>query len=93
MSHVVISPQAESELLDIWLYIAKDRLLTADRFLDKLHDRIVSIAEAPLAGRPRPELRPDLRSVPVNNILILYRPIADGIEVVRVLVTVHALTR
>jgi toxin ParE1/3/4 len=36
-------------------------------------------------GRERPDLRAGLRSFTVGSYLIIYRPLADGIEVVRVL--------
>lgn len=43
------------------------------------------LAEYPYSGTARPELQPGLRSRPVGNYVIFYRPQADGIEVVRVL--------
>lgn len=39
----------------------------------------------PESGRKRPDLAPDLRSLPVGNQVIFYRPIPDGIQVIRVL--------
>jgi toxin ParE1/3/4 len=39
----------------------------------------------PLIGRARPELAADLRSFPVGNYVLFYRPIADGVELVRAL--------
>ena len=36
-------------------------------------------------GRLRDELAPFLRSFPVKNYLIFYRPIDEGIEIVRIL--------
>ena len=38
-----------------------------------------------MMGRARPELAADLRSFPVGNYIIFYRPIEDGVEIVRVL--------
>ena len=35
-------------------------------------------------GRRRDELLPTLRSFPVDDYLIFYRPIVEGIEVVRI---------
>jgi toxin ParE1/3/4 len=43
------------------------------------------IAESPYIGREREELAPGIRSFPAGRYLIFYRPIADGIEIVRVL--------
>jgi toxin ParE1/3/4 len=36
-------------------------------------------------GKQRSELAPLLRSFPVKNYLIFYRPIDEGIEIVRIL--------
>ena len=36
-------------------------------------------------GRNRPDLAPELRSFPVDNYIIFYRPISEGIQVIRVL--------
>ena len=43
------------------------------------------VAGQPLLGRLCPELAPNLRSFPVGNYVIFYRPIDNGIEVARVL--------
>lgn len=82
-----ISAQAEDDLLEIWDYIARDSDRTADRFLDRLHEKFGALARNPHTGRARPELRADLRSFPYGAYLILYRMIDDGVEIVRV---VHA---
>jgi toxin ParE1/3/4 len=42
------------------------------------------LAEHPGAGPARDELMRGLRSFPVGNYLLLYRPAIDGIELVRV---------
>jgi toxin ParE1/3/4 len=80
-----ISAQAEDDLLEIWNYIARDSDRTADRFLDRLHEKFVTLARNPQTGRARPDLRPDLRSFPNGAYLILYRVIDGGVEIVRVL--------
>jgi toxin ParE1/3/4 len=43
------------------------------------------LRDNPLAGRARPELAENVRSFPVGNYVIFYRPLQDGIEIVRVL--------
>jgi plasmid stabilization system protein ParE len=47
MKRLVVSPDAAQDLHDIWEYIAEDNLDAADRFLGKLHDRILALAETP----------------------------------------------
>jgi toxin ParE1/3/4 len=85
MSRYRLTEQARQDLDDIWLYIAEDNLAAADHFLDTLYEKFVLLAEQPLWGRLRPELALNLRSFPVGNYVIFYRPIDNGIEVAWVL--------
>jgi toxin ParE1/3/4 len=50
-----------------------------------LYEKFVLLPGQPLLGRLRPELALNLRSFPVDNHVIFYRPIDAGIEVARVL--------
>jgi len=36
MADLIISPEAEQDLVDIWLYIAEDQPINADHFLERL---------------------------------------------------------
>ncbi|HEX9868974.1 MAG TPA: type II toxin-antitoxin system RelE/ParE family toxin [Candidatus Tectomicrobia bacterium] len=65
--------------------MAEDNPTAADHFLDILHEKFVLVAGQPLLGRLRPDLAPNLRSFPVGNYVMCYRPIDNGIEVARVL--------
>lgn len=85
MPQVLKRPQAETDLDEIWWFIAQDNPDNADRFLDKIEERCQALAQFPHLGVSREELVPALRSLPVGNYLIFYLPIEDGIEVVRVL--------
>ena len=85
MSQVHKRPQAEADLDDIWWHIAQEDLDAADRLLDSIDERCVTLAQFPYIGTRRDELFPSLRSLVVGNYLIFYLPIPDGIEVVRVL--------
>lgn len=85
MSQVVKRPLAETDLDEIWWYIAQDNPDAADRFLDKIEERCRTLAQFPNLGVSRDELHPGLRSLPVGKYLIFYLIIEGGIEVVRVL--------
>jgi toxin ParE1/3/4 len=87
MSVVEKSNQARIDLLDIWEQIASDagRPERADRILDRIGEACEMLGDYPRAGRSRPELGADMRTFPVVSFVIVYRPIRDGIEVVRVL--------
>lgn len=56
----------------------------ADRFLNKINGKCNNLAMFPSMGRKWSELIPSLRSFPVDDYLIFYRPIETGIEVLRV---------
>lgn len=56
----------------------------ADRFLSKLDTKLTKIAQFPNLGRQRDEILPSLRSIPINNYLILYMVIGQDVEIFRV---------
>lgn len=76
--------QAEEDLVEIWVYIAQDNPVAADRVLDDLDAKCIMLAENPHLGPARPDIAPELRYLPVGRYLVLYREIAQGIELVRV---------
>ncbi len=39
MPTLIISPEAEQDLIDIWLYIAEDQPVNADHFLERLQEK------------------------------------------------------
>ena len=57
------------------------------------HDKCQMLAEFPEMGRERHELIVNLRSFTVRNYIIFYQPVADGIEVLRVLYGARDLYR
>ncbi len=79
------SPEAESDLDEIWWYIAQDNLVNADKFIDEIETTCRKIAQFTSMGKNRDELHPGLQSFPVSKYLIFYMPINGGIEIIRVL--------
>jgi toxin ParE1/3/4 len=79
------SPRSETDVTAIWDFIAADSIKAADTVLARIDAAFDMLADTPFAGRPRRDLAPNLRSFPVGNYIIFYVPIADGIEVVRVM--------
>jgi toxin ParE1/3/4 len=82
------TPQADSDLDDIWHYVAtrSASLDAADRFIDSLTDRFFLLASHPNIGRARDEdLRPGLRSFPVGKYIIIYRIQDEDVLILRVL--------
>jgi toxin ParE1/3/4 len=85
MPRLLKRPEAENDLEEIWWYIAQDSPNNADRFLDRIQERCLSLADFPQMGTSRDELKAGLRSQPVGNYLIFYFPLDDGVNIVRVL--------
>jgi toxin ParE1/3/4 len=53
--------------------------------IDRFDETLQMLAQNPMTGRAREELAPKVRSFPVGNYLLFYRPAQDGIELIRVL--------
>jgi toxin ParE1/3/4 len=85
MSQYRVSDAASSDLEEIWLFIAQDDPDAANRFIRTIVSRFPTLASMPHLGRHREELAARLRSFPVGNYVIFYRPIDGGVEVIRVL--------
>jgi toxin ParE1/3/4 len=89
MPDLLISPEAEADLDEIWLYIAKESQDSqrADTFLDRFSALFLRLAENPYLGRRRDDLRPGYRSFPVGEYLVFYRVTGD--ERILVLRVIH----
>ena len=87
MSGYVITPDAASDLLRIWLYIARDSEEIADRVQAEFYDRFESLAKQPGQGHRRADYtRAHVLFVPLYSYLIAYRP---GSEALQILAIVH----
>ena|SRR6266568_1095343 len=85
MAGVTRRPQAEADILEIWDYIAEDSLVEADRWVDRLDEKLALWATQPMMGRDRNELAPGVRSLPFGRYVVFFEPLSGGIDVIRVL--------
>jgi toxin ParE1/3/4 len=85
MARVTRRPQAVVDILEIWDYIAEDSVAAADRWVDRLDEKLQLWATQPQMGRVRDELNPGIRSLAFGHYVVFYEPLPDGIDVVRVL--------
>lgn len=85
MARVTRRPQAEADVLEIWDYIAEDSVFDADRWVDRLDEKLSLWATQPLMGRNRDELATGIRSLAFGRYVVLFEPLPNGIDVVRVL--------
>jgi toxin ParE1/3/4 len=78
--------EAIADLDGIWDYIARDSPAAADRMLDELTERFALLLKSPEIGEPQPKLADgSYRRVTCRSYVIYYRPLDDGIVLVRVL--------
>jgi toxin ParE1/3/4 len=84
--------RAEDDLLDIWRHVATDNPVAADRLLDRINGTFALLAETPRLGPARRDVGHDMRYFVVGSYLILYRPLANGVEIVRVVHGARRLT-
>lgn len=88
MRRVRLLDGARDDIAAIYAQIeqASGSSLVAERFARRLNDQCRRLASLPgMLGRPRPELRPDMRSYAFGNYVIFFRHAGDLLEVVNIL--------
>ena len=91
MAAYVVRLAARADVEEIALWIARDRPEAALRFLDAVEGAFESTARMPRSGRAVAFRSPHLRGVrrlPVPGfeaILVFYRPVRGGVDVLRVI--------
>ena len=88
MIEVEIAAAADQDLKDIWRGLAEYQLELADQRINQIVQKFELLSQYPLAGRQRSDILPNLRSIPVDRLLILYQILQDRdreiLEIVRV---------
>jgi len=80
------SPEARADLFEIWSYYRNEASESvADKIVHGIVERTRQLAEFPLTGRTRDELRAGLRSLAASPHVIFYRVRSEVPEIVRVL--------
>jgi len=85
MGEVFGDHEAESDLRQIWRYIARHNRTAADRLLDMIDSKAKLMATQPELGQLRSELAVGLRSFLVGNYVVYYQPLKNGVAVARVI--------
>jgi toxin ParE1/3/4 len=88
VNRYTLSRKARRDVFDVWLYIAKDSVETADRVEAVILENCELLAENPRIGKltMRATKRPLLSwpALPYKNYLIFYEIRSGGITIVRV---------
>jgi plasmid stabilization system protein ParE len=95
MSRYQFTPQAVTDLFDIWSFIAEDNSAAAARVEEAVFRACDLLADSPLAGR----IRTDLTSLPLrfwvvqpySKYLIVYDSEKKPLQIIRILHTARDL--
>jgi plasmid stabilization system protein ParE len=87
MKQYQLTLAADSDLDEIWQYVAHDSsVAAADKLEDELHEAMLRLAEMPGMGHLREDLADEpMLFFPVHRFLIIYRPDIEPLQVIRVL--------
>jgi toxin ParE1/3/4 len=82
-----VARSAERDLDAIWCYVARDAgEETASKSVDEIVERFRHLAQFPLSGRSRNDIEYGVRSLPVGEFIIYYRPrVKAGVLISRVI--------
>lgn len=90
MKSYVLGASAQSDLDEIWEYIAEDNIDAADEWIARLFAAFETLAQRPGLGHSREDLT-DLPALfwPMGSYLILYRRRRDRIEIIGITQGAH----
>jgi toxin ParE1/3/4 len=82
---IVLTPRANADLGEIWMFVAAENPAQADDFIDLIDEKFQNLSRQPGLGRRREELVAGLRSFPVGRYVIFYLQVQDCLQIVRIL--------
>lgn len=86
---VVWTEPAETDVEDLFDYIARDSAIYAERFIDRILDAVVKLAEHRRIGRKVPEANAEhIRDLIVQSQRVIYA-IDDDQDTINILALVH----
>ena len=86
MANYTLTPEADNDLTEIWLYGFKRwGLKQANTYLLQLEERFETLFELPGLGVKRDEIRVGYRSYRESSHLVFYRKNNNKLEVIRIL--------
>jgi toxin ParE1/3/4 len=83
---LVIAPAAKNDLKDIYHYgLQHWGQAQSESYLSMIKNQFWLLTQQPLMGTERPELLPNIRSLPIESHTLFYRVNHNGVEIIRVL--------
>jgi toxin ParE1/3/4 len=92
VKRIAFTDLANDDLIDIWVNIAPDNELAADRLVDEIHEIARKLVAFPKMGRSAKVLRMGARMFPHGDFMIVYLEMTYGIAVLRVVHGARDLT-
>jgi toxin ParE1/3/4 len=84
MNRYFINIVASQDLMAISDYFYLRNVEAGERFFQKFNRKCEQLVAFPNLGRSYANIQPGLRGVPLENYIVFYRTIEDGIEIMRV---------
>jgi toxin ParE1/3/4 len=78
------SSESRNDLAAIWLHIAQDNMMAADRLVAEIDSTLNRAAKFPFIGEAVDNLRVSVRRITVGNYQLFYQPTSDGFFLLRV---------
>ena len=85
MSQYIISPTAIRDLEEISDYYAQRNVSAGDRLLNEFSKKCRYLTQFPKIGRSYEHLRSGMRGLQLDQYILFYQLLNDGIEIMRVL--------
>ena len=84
MRTCLISSEASKDLDQIFDYFASNNVEAGENFVIAFEKKCEKLLQFPKMGKSYKDIEPSLRGVPLDNYIILYRLMDNGVEIVRV---------
>jgi len=84
MKRYLINVLASQDINEIADYFTANNIEAGEAFFENFARRCQQLVNFPNLGRTYAEIRHDLRGLPLDGYIILYRILDDGIEILRV---------
>ena len=87
MGRVERTPQAVDDVLAIWEYVAVKHFSpdAADRLLRRFDEVLHLLSDQPEMGTRQDPFSAGLRSFSIGDFVLFYRPLLDGVRLIRLL--------
>jgi toxin ParE1/3/4 len=84
MKRYIISPSATRDLNAIADYFLEHNIEAGENLLREFNRKCRNLIQFPNMGKSYANLKPDLRGLPLDGYIVLYRVKGDAVEVLRV---------